>query len=529
MINEIKYGQEARKTIQKGIDALANAVAVTMGPKGRNVVIKKPYSKAMITKDGVTVANAVQLSDPIENIAAEIIKEVAAKTAEIAGDGTTTATVLAQSIIKEGMLAIEKGLNPIDLKRGLDEAKDVVVKFLKDHTFLISKNKEKIQQVATISTNNDKSLGDIIGSAIFTIGRDGAITSEVSKNSSTYINIVEGMKFDRGYISPNFINNQEKMHVELDSPFIFLFNGKIESLESLLNVLQEVIASHKSLLIVCEDINGEALSILTRDTNKANLKMCVVKIPAFGEKKKFILEDIAILTQGTVISEDSLINLDSVKLANFGRADKIIVTKDSTTIMNGMGSKEDIEARIYQIKNTIQNVDSPKEIENLQERIAKLSGGVAVIYVGATTEIEMKEKKDRVDDALYATRAAVEEGIVPGGGTALLKSIMELVRLNKDNNEGWNILKNALLRPYTQILSNAGLDSSKFLNEILDLGFEFGFNCNTEQVENLIISGVIDPTKVTRVALENAVSIAGTILTTDCLVAMNISNETNLI
>ncbi len=521
MAKEIKFNIEARDLLKKGVDQLADAVKVTLGPKGRNVVIDKKFGAPTITKDGVTVAKEIELSDNFENMGAQMVKEVASKTADDAGDGTTTATVLAQSIINVGLKNVTAGANPMDLKRGVDKAVSTVVESLKSQSKSISVESDKLEQVASISANNDVEIGQLIGRAMKKIGQEGVITVEESKTAETYDDIVEGMQFDRGYISPYFVTDSEKMEAILDDPYILLYDKKISTMKDLLPVLEPVAQAGKPLLIIAEDVDGEALATLVVNKLRGSLKIAAVKAPGFGDRRKEMLEDIAILTGGTVISEEKGLKLEGATIDMLGRAEKVSMDKDNSTIVNGAGEKETIEARIKQIKAQIEVTTSDYDKEKLQERLAKLAGGVAVLYVGAASEIEMKEKKDRVDDALSATRAAVEEGIVPGGGVAYIRSIAVLEDLKGDNEDettGIAIVKRALEEPLRQIVTNAGGEGSVIIQKIREAEGEFGYNARTEQYENLLEAGVIDPTKVVRVALENAASIAGMLLTTESVI-----------
>lgn len=516
----IKFDSEAREHLKKGVDQLANAVKVTLGPKGRNVVIEKKFGSPQITKDGVTVAKEIELNDPLENIGAQLAKEVASKTADDAGDGTTTATVLAQSIVTVGLKNVTAGANPMDLKRGIDKAVIKVVEHLKKQSVAIGDDYTKIEQVATISANNDHEIGNLIATAMKKVKKEGVITVEEAKGIETTVEIVEGMQFDRGYISPYFITNPEKMETVLDTPLVLITDRKISTMKDLLPVLEPVAQNGRSLLIIAEDIDGEALATLVVNKLRGSLKIAAVKAPGFGDRRKEMLEDIAILTGGVVISEEKGLRLDAAKMDMLGKAEKITLDKDSTTIVNGGGNKETIDKRVAQIKVQIENTTSDYDREKLQERLAKLAGGVAVLYVGASTETEMKEKKDRVDDALSATRAAVEEGIIPGGGVAYIRAIEALENLtgvNDDETTGMQIVKRAIEEPLRQIVSNAGMEGSVVVQKVKEGKADYGYNAHTDKYENLFQSGVIDPTKVARVALENAASIAGMLLTTECL------------
>lgn len=518
----LTFDIEARDRLKKGVDQLANAVKVTLGPKGRNVVIEKKFGSPQITKDGVTVAKEIDLSDPMENIGAQMVKEVASKTGDDAGDGTTTATVLAQSIVSVGLKNVTAGANPMDLKRGIDKAVVKVVEQLKKQSIEIGDDYTKIEQVATVSSNNDHEIGKLIAEAMRKVKKEGVITVEEAKGIETTVEVVEGMQFDRGYISPYFITNPDKMETVLENPFVLITDKKISTMKDLLPVLEPVAQNGRSLLIIAEDVDGEALATLVVNKLRGSLKIAAVKAPGFGDRRKEMLEDIAILTGGVVISEEKGLRLDAAKMDMLGNAEKITIDKENTTIVNGAGQKETIEKRVAQIKLQIENTTSDYDREKLQERLAKLAGGVAVLYVGASTETEMKEKKDRVDDALSATRAAVEEGIVPGGGVAYIRTIEALEKLtgnNDDETTGIQIVKRAIEEPLRQIVANAGLESSVVVQKVREGKDDFGYNAYTDKYENLYKSGVIDPTKVTRVALENAASIAGMLLTTECVMA----------
>lgn len=520
MAKEIKFNVEAREFLKKGVDQLADAVKVTLGPKGRNVVIDKKFGAPQVTKDGVTVAKEIDLSDPYANLGAQMVKEVASKTADKAGDGTTTATVLAQSIINVGLKNVTAGANPMDLKRGIDKAVATVVANLKELSQDIDVNSEKLEQVATISANNDKEIGELIASAMKKVGKEGVITVEESKTAETHVDVVEGMQFDRGYISPYFVTNTDKMEAEFDSPFILIYDKKISSMKELLPILEPAAQSGRPLLIIAEDVDGEALATLIVNRLRASLKIAAVKAPGFGDRRKEMLEDIAVLTGGIVISEEKGMKLEDATMDMLGRCEKITINKENTTIVNGNGAKELIAARVEQIRAQIEKTTSDYDREKLQERLAKLAGGVAVLYVGAASEVEMKEKKDRVDDALSATRAAVEEGIIPGGGVAYIRSIASLDNVkgeNEDQTLGINIIKRAIEEPLRQIVKNAGGEGSVVVNKVKEGTADFGYNARTDSFENLVAGGVIDPTKVTRVALENAASIAGMFLTTECV------------
>ncbi|HUW05257.1 MAG TPA: chaperonin GroEL [Williamwhitmania sp.] len=520
MAKEIKFNIEARDLLKKGVDELADAVKVTLGPKGRNVVIDKKFGAPQITKDGVTVAKEIELSDPFANMGAQMVKEVASKTADDAGDGTTTATVLAQSIISVGLKNVTAGANPMDLKRGIDKAVIKVVEALKKQSQEIGDESLKIEQVSTISANNDSTIGKLIAEAMGKVKREGVITVEESKGIETYVEVVEGMQFDRGYISPYFITDADKMEATLESPMILITDKKVSTMKDLLPILEPIAQGGHSLLIIAEDIDGEALATLVVNKLRGSLKIAAVKAPGFGDRRKEMLEDIAVLTGGVVISEEKGLRLDAAKIEMLGRAEKITINKENTTVVNGAGDKAGIKQRVAQIKVQIENTTSDYDREKLQERLAKLAGGVAVLYVGAASEVEMKEKKDRVDDALSATRAAVEEGIVPGGGVAYIRAIEALENQKGDNDDettGILIVKRAIEEPLRQIVINAGLEGSVIVQKVKEGKGDFGYNARTDKYENLFKSGVIDPTKVTRIALENAASIAGMFLTTECV------------
>jgi chaperonin GroEL len=523
MAKQIFFDIEARNKMKKGVDTLANAVKVTLGPKGRNVVIEKKFGAPQVTKDGVSVAKEIELEDPIENMGAQMVKEVASKTADIAGDGTTTATVLAQSIISEGLKMVAAGANPMDLKRGIDKAVSIVVENLKGQSQAVGNDAKKIQQVATISANNDETIGKLIAEAFIKVGKEGVITVEEAKGTDTTVDIVEGMQFDRGYISPYFVTNSEKMQVELQNPYILIYDKKISAMKDILHILEKVAQSGRPLLIIAEDLEGEALATLVVNKLRGTIKVAAVKAPGFGDRRKEMLTDIAILTAGTVVSEEQGYKLENADLTYLGQASSVTIDKDNTTVVGGKGSKKDITARVNQIKAQVENTTSDYDKEKLQERLAKLAGGVAVLYVGAATEVEMKEKKDRVDDALHATRAAVEEGIVPGGGVAYIRAIDALEPKVKgqvaDEQTGMAIVRRALEAPIRTLTENAGIDGSIVVQKIREGKDDFGFNARTEVYENLFKAGVIDPTKVSRVALENAASIAGMLLTTECVIA----------
>jgi chaperonin GroEL len=526
MTKVIKFDLDARTSIKTGVDKLANAVKVTLGPKGRNVILQKSYGSPHITKDGVSVAKEIELEDPIENIGAQLVREVASKTADQAGDGTTTATVLTQAIFNDGLKMVTAGANPMDLKKGIDKAVEAVVDELKKMSKKISTSKE-VEQIATISANNDSQIGSMIASAMDVVGKDGIITVEAAKGTETSVKTVEGMQFDRGYLSPFFVTNQEKMDADLESPYILLYEKKISSLKEILPVLEQTAQTGKPLLIIAEDIEGEALASLVVNKMRGTLKVAAVKAPAFGDRRKEMLNDIAILTGGSVISEELGMKLEDTTLDMLGSAEKVTIDKDTTTIINGGGTTEAIKARIDVIKAQIDKSTSDYDKEKLQERLSKLAGGVAILYIGASTETEMKEKKDRVDDALHATRAAVAEGIVPGGGVALLKAADVLVNTgfhinleNADQQLGANIIQSAIQSPFKTIISNAGGSPDVIINKVKELGGNFGYNARIDEYVDMIETGIIDPTKVTRLALENAASIAGLLLTTECVVGI---------
>ncbi len=522
MAKQIQFNTEARNGLKTGVDKLANAVKVTLGPKGRNVVIEKKFGAPSITKDGVSVAREIELKNPVENMGAQMVKEVASKTADVAGDGTTTATVLAQALIGEGLRNVAAGANPMDLKRGMDKASKAIIAELKKISREVGSDNSKIQQVATISANNDETIGKLIAEAMQVVGNQGVITVEEAKGTETEVKTVEGMQFDRGYLSPYFVTNSEKMEVELENPYILIYDKKISTMKDLLPTLEQTAQSGRPLLIIAEDLDGEALATLVVNKIRGALKVAAVKAPGFGDRRKAMLQDIAVLTGGQVISEETGLKLENVTLADLGTAEKITVDKDNTTVVNGAGVKDEIEARVNQIKAQIETTTSDYDKEKLQERLAKLAGGVAVLYVGAATEVEMKEKKDRVDDALNATRAAVEEGIVPGGGTAYIRaaaSISKLEGINADETTGVQIVLRAVEEPLRQIVANAGGEGAVIANSVREGKGDFGYNARTEVFENLFEAGVIDPTKVTRVALENAVSISGMVLLTECVIA----------
>ncbi len=522
MSKQILFNIEARNKMKKGVDTLADAVKVTLGPKGRNVVIEKKFGAPQITKDGVTVAKEIELEDPIENMGAQMAKEVASKTADAAGDGTTTATVLAQSIITEGIKNVAAGANPMDLKRGIDKAVSAIVLDLQNQSQKVGNDNKKIEQVATISANNDSTIGKLIAQAMAKVGKEGVITVEEAKGTETTVDVVEGMQFDRGYLSPYFVTNSEKMIAELSSPMILIYDKKISTMKDILHILEKVAQAGRPLVIISEDLEGEALATLVVNKLRGTIKVAAVKAPGFGDRRKEMLEDIAKLTGGIVISEEQGFKLENADLTYLGSCESISIDKDNTTIVGGKGKKADIVARVNQIKAQLESTTSDYDKEKLQERLAKLAGGVAVLYVGAATEVEMKEKKDRVDDALHATRAAVEEGIVPGGGTAFIRAIDSIVKLkgaNEDETTGINIVRRALEEPIRQIVANCGLEGSIIIQKVREGKGDYGFNVRTEVYENLYKAGVIDPTKVTRVALENAASIAGMLLTTECVIA----------
>ncbi len=519
MAKDIKFDIEARDGLKRGVDALANAVKVTLGPKGRNVIIGKSFGGPNVTKDGVTVAKEIELKDPLENMGAQMVKEVASKTNDLAGDGTTTATVLAQAIVKEGLKNVAAGANPMDLKRGIDKAVEAIVADLGKQAKVVGSDSEKIKQIASISANNDEVIGELIATAFGKVGKEGVITVEEAKGTDTYVDVVEGMQFDRGYLSPYFVTNPEKMNVELENPYILLYDKKVSSLKELLPVLEPVAQSGKPLLIIAEDVDGEALSTLVVNKLRGALKIAAVKAPGFGDRRKAMLEDIAILTGGTVIAEESGYTLENATLEMLGTAEKITIDKDNTTIVNGAGNADLIKNRVNQIKSQMETTTSDYDKEKLQERLAKLAGGVAVLYVGAASEVEMKEKKDRVDDALHATRAAVEEGIVAGGGVALLRAKSALASIKADNSDeatGIQIVFRAVESPLRTIVENAGLEGSVVVAKVSEGTGDFGYNAKTDEYVDMLKAGIIDPKKVTRVALENAASVAGMILTTEC-------------
>lgn len=519
MAKKIQFDIEARDGLKRGVDALADAVKVTLGPKGRNVIIGKSFGGPQVTKDGVSVAKEVELEDALENMGAQMVKEVASKTNDLAGDGTTTATILAQAIVKEGLKNVAAGANPMDLKRGVDKAVDAIVKDLDKQSVQVGDSSEKIKQVASISANNDETIGTLITEAFEKVGKEGVITVEEAKGTDTYVDVVEGMQFDRGYLSPYFVTNAEKMEADLESPYILLFDKKISTMKDLLPVLEPVAQTGKPLVIVAEDVDGEALATLVVNKLRGTLKIAAVKAPGFGDRRKAMLEDIAILTGGTVISEERGFNLENTTIEMLGTAEKVTIDKDNTTIVNGSGDAEAIKARVNQIKAQIESTTSDYDKEKLQERLAKLAGGVAVLYVGAASEVEMKEKKDRVDDALHATRAAVEEGIVSGGGVALLnarKSIQKIKAENADEATGNQIVFNAVEAPLRTIVTNAGGEGSVVVSKVEEGKANFGYDAKSETYVDMQDAGIIDPKKVTRVALENAASVAGMVLTTEC-------------
>lgn len=521
MAKEITFDIDAREQLKQGVDALANAVKVTLGPKGRNVIIEKKYGAPQITKDGVTVAKEIELEDSVNNLGAQLVKEVATKTGDAAGDGTTTATVLAQAIINVGLKNVTSGANPMDLKRGIDKAVAEVVKSIRKQSQIVGSDYDKIEQVATISANNDSEIGALIAEAMKKVSKDGVITIEEAKGTDTTIEVVEGMQFDRGYISPYFVTNTEKMECEMENPYILIHDKKISSLKELLPILEPAVQSGRPLLIIAEDVDSEALTTLVVNRLRSNLKISAVKAPGFGDRRKEMLEDIAILTGGMVISEERGLRLESATLEMLGTAEKVTIDKDNTIIVNGAGKKQSIADRINQIKAQIAATTSDYDREKLQERLAKLSGGVAVLYVGAGSEVEMKEKKDRVDDALSATRAAIEEGIVPGGGVSYIRAIEEVAKLKGDNDDektGIEIIRRAIEEPLRQIVTNAGKEGAVVVQKVSEGTGDFGYNARMDRYENLLAAGVVDPAKVTRVALENAASIAGMFLTTECVI-----------
>ncbi len=522
MSKQIFFDIDARNKMKRGVDTLSNAVRVTLGPKGRNVVLEKKFGAPIVTKDGVTVAKEIELEDAIENMGAQMVKEVASKTADIAGDGTTTATVLAQAIIGEGLKNVAAGANPMDLKRGIDKAVSAIVANLKKQSQTVGSDGKKIEQVATISANNDNEIGKLIAQAFGKVGKEGVITVEEAKGTDTTVDVVEGMQFDRGYISPYFVTNSEKMEAEMQNPYILIYDKKISAMKDILPILEKIAQGGRPLLIIAEDLEGEALATLVVNKLRGTLKVCAVKAPGFGDRRKEMLQDLAVLTKGMVVSEEQGYKLENADLTYLGQASAVTIDKDHTIIVGGKGKKDDITARVNQIKAQMESTTSDYDKEKLQERLAKLSGGVAVLYVGAATEVEMKEKKDRVDDALHATRAAVEEGIVPGGGVAYIRATEALDKLkgiNEDENTGIAIVRRAIEEPLRQIVVNSGIEGSIVVQKVKEGKGDFGFNARTEVYENLYKAGVIDPTKVTRIALENAASIAGMLLTTECVIA----------
>ncbi|MFD1016233.1 chaperonin GroEL [Winogradskyella rapida] len=519
MAKDIKFDIEARDGLKRGVDALANAVKVTLGPKGRNVIIGKSFGAPQVTKDGVSVAKEIELEDELENMGAQMVKEVASKTNDLAGDGTTTATVLAQAIVKEGLKNVAAGANPMDLKRGIDKAVEEIIKDLEQQTEKVGSDSDKIKQVAAISANNDDTIGELIAKAFGKVGKEGVITVEEAKGMETYVDVVEGMQFDRGYLSPYFVTDSDKMIADLENPYILLFDKKISNLQEILPILEPVAQSGRPLLIIAEDVEGQALATLVVNKLRGGLKIAAVKAPGFGDRRKAMLEDIAILTGGVVISEERGFSLENADLSMLGTAETVTIDKDNTTIVNGEGNAEDIKARVNQIKAQIETTTSDYDKEKLQERLAKLAGGVAVLYVGAASEVEMKEKKDRVDDALHATRAAVEEGIVAGGGVALVraKKVLEkITTANLDETTGVQIVNRAIEAPLRTIVENAGGEGSVVINKVLEGKKDFGYDAKSETYVDMLKVGIIDPKKVTRIALENAASVAGMILTTEC-------------
>ena len=521
MAKDIKYNVDARDLLKRGVDQLANAVKVTLGPKGRNVVIEKKFGAPQITKDGVTVAKEVELEDKFENTGAQLVKSVASKTGDDAGDGTTTATILTQAIVTEGLKNVTAGSNPMDLKRGIDKAVSTVVEHIKKNAEQVGDNYDKIEQVATVSANNDPEIGKLLADAMRKVSKDGVITIEESKSRETYIGVVEGMQFDRGYLSGYFVTDTEKMECVMENPLILIYDKKISNIKDFLPILQPAAETGRPLLVIAEDVDSEALTTLVVNRLRGGLKICAVKAPGFGDRRKAMLEDIAVLTGGVVISEEKGLKLEQATMDMLGSADKVVVGKDNTTVVNGAGNKESIQARIAQIKNEIQNTTSSYDKEKLQERLAKLSGGVAVLYVGANSEVEMKEKKDRVDDALCATRAAIEEGVVVGGGTTYIRALDDLAELKGDNQDeqtGINIVKNAIEAPLRQIVYNAGGEGAVVVQKVREGKGDFGYNARKDEYEDLRKAGIVDPAKVARVALENAASIAGMFLTTECLI-----------
>jgi len=528
MAKIITFDTEARDALKRGVDALANAVKVTLGPKGRNVVIEKKFGGPSITKDGVTVAKEIELEDPIENMGAQMVKEVASKTADLAGDGTTTATVLAQAIISSGLKNVAAGANPMDLKRGIDKAVKVIISDIEKQSEKVGNSYEMIEQVASISANNDNEIGRLIATAMKKVKTEGVITVEEAKGTETTVEVVEGMQFDRGYLSPYFITDADKMETELENPYILIYDKKISTMKDLLPILEQTAKAGRPLMIIAEDVDGEALSTLVVNKIRGALKVSAVKAPGFGDRRKAMLEDIAILTNGTVISEERGFALETATLEMLGSCEKIVTDKDNTTIINGKGGSDSIKARVNQIKAQIESTTSDYDREKLQERLAKLAGGVAVLYVGAASEMEMKEKKDRVDDALAATRAAVEEGIVAGGGVAIVRAAKKLEKLSGENDDeqtGINIIERAVEEPLRQIVANAGMEGSVIVNKVKEGKNDFGFNAKTEKFENMMKAGIIDPSKVVRIALQHAASVAGMLLTTECVIS-DIPEET---
>ena len=521
MAKDIKFNIEARDLMKQGVDSLANAVKVTLGPKGRNVIIEKKFGAPHITKDGVSVAKEIELADPFQNAGAQLVKSVASKTGDDAGDGTTTATVLAQAIVREGLKNVAAGANPMDLKRGIDKAVSAVVAEIKNMAEQVGDDYQKIEQVATVSANNDPEIGQLLADAMQKVSKDGVITIEEAKGRDTTIGVVEGMQFDRGYLSPYFVTNTEKMECDMENPYILIYDKKISNLKDFLPILEPAVQTGRPLLVIAEDVESEALTTLVVNRLRGQLKICAVKAPGFGDRRKAMLQDIAILTGGLVISEETGLKLEQATIEMLGTADKVTVSKDNTTIVNGHGDKQLISERVSQIKSEISNSTSDYDKEKLQERLAKLAGGVAVLYVGAPSEVEMKEKKDRVDDALCATRAAIEEGIIPGGGVAYIraqKALDTLTGLNTDEQTGIRIVRRAIEEPLRQIVENAGLEGSVVVNEVRNGEGDYGYNAREDKYENMKASGIIDPAKVTRVALENAASIAGMFLTTECVI-----------
>ena len=519
MAKDIQFDVDARDGLKRGVDALANAVKVTLGPKGRNVIISKSFGAPQVTKDGVSVAKEVELEDALENMGAQMVKEVASKTNDLAGDGTTTATVLAQAIVKEGLKNVAAGANPMDLKRGIDKAVEIIVADLEKQAKKVGNSSEKIMQIASISANNDNTIGELISKAFGKVGKEGVITVEEAKGTDTYVDVVEGMQFDRGYLSPYFVTDSDKMIADLENPYILLFDKKISNLQEILPILEPVAQSGRPLLIIAEDVEGQALATLVVNKLRGGLKIAAVKAPGFGDRRKAMLEDIAILTGGTVISEERGFSLENADLDMLGTAETVTIDKDNTTIVNGTGKAADIKARVNQIKSQIESTTSDYDREKLQERLAKLAGGVAVLYVGAASEVEMKEKKDRVDDALHATRAAVEEGIVAGGGVALVraqKTLEKISDINLDEVTGIQIVSRAIEAPLRTIVDNAGGEGSVVINKVLEGKGDFGYDAKNDAYVDMLKAGIIDPKKVTRVALENAASVAGMILTTEC-------------